>query len=498
MKNIFVILLAILTSLIILQTPVARSSTITVPTDYPNIQSAIDHASPGDTIVVRQGLYEGFRINKALTIVGEGPDKVIVNGTVEIRADNVIIESMKIVLNNPSSGLVSGVVTLAKGTLLENIVIESDASGIQVGDMDHYNADATLKEVVVVAGRLDYSQNPAGVWGACESLTVHSSSINTVNGHGVIGCRSLNIYLSKITAEFTAVKMGSGVLKNSQVSSKTDIGVAAGGANAVIESNTITGAIGVDIPSGSEGNIVFANVISGGQIGVSLAGSKNTISNNTISGEHAVELYGSDNMITYNNLTGGRGIHGKNGAGNIIAFNILFKTGKIGIYMSSFTSSNLIYGNTFWYCYNYNAADESGRNQWYFENESVKMGNYWYDHTSPDANSDGIVDTPYNITTTTDLNIVDKYPLAKPFIIPLQQYASTTTTTSFQTTGTTTTTPSQTTTSTSLITETSPYTRPEEKTVEPWITGYTIVALISVLIFAVILLFKWKKVFKLR
>ena len=490
MRDILIILLVFLMSLIILQTPVVRSSTITVPTDYPDIQSAIDHASSGDTIVVLQGSYGGFRVNKALEIVGEGPDKVIVDGTVYILVDNVTIKSMKIVLKNPSSGLASGVVTLAKGTVLANIVIESDASGIQVGDMNHYDANVILKEIVVVAGRVDYSPKPAGVWGACSSLEIRFSSISTENGLGVVACSNQNIYSSNISSKLSAVKIGSGVLKNSRISSKTDIGVVADRANAVIESNIITGAIGVDIPSGSGENKVFANVISGGQIGVRLVGSRNTVSNNTISGERAVELYGSNNIITYNNFTGGRGIHGLNGAGNIIAFNIIFKTGSVGIYMSSFTRSNLIYGNTFWYCYNYNAADESGGNQWYFENRSVRIGNYWYDHTSPDANSDGIVDIPYNIPTTTDLTIVDKYPLAKPLISPLQQYAPTTT--SFSTT----TTPFQTITTTSPETETSQYTRTEKRTAEPWVMEYALIALIGILILVVIFFFKWRKVFK--
>jgi pectin methylesterase-like acyl-CoA thioesterase len=47
------------------------ASLITVPRDYPTIQSAIDAASPGDTIKVLPGTYtEQLTISKSLTFVG--------------------------------------------------------------------------------------------------------------------------------------------------------------------------------------------------------------------------------------------------------------------------------------------------------------------------------------------------------------------------------------------------------------------------------------------
>jgi parallel beta-helix repeat protein len=59
----------------------AKAKTIIVPDDYLTIQAAINAASPGDTIYVREGTYyENVRISKPLRLFGQGSDVTIIDG----------------------------------------------------------------------------------------------------------------------------------------------------------------------------------------------------------------------------------------------------------------------------------------------------------------------------------------------------------------------------------------------------------------------------------
>jgi nitrous oxidase accessory protein NosD len=70
----FVVLMAAVGALGVVPAPAAQAaSVIVVPTNRPTIQSAVDAASPGDTILVRSGTFvEQVTIGKTLTIVGAG------------------------------------------------------------------------------------------------------------------------------------------------------------------------------------------------------------------------------------------------------------------------------------------------------------------------------------------------------------------------------------------------------------------------------------------
>jgi cell division septation protein DedD len=59
----------------------SEAHTITVPDDYPTIQSAIDAANAGDTIFVRNGSYQqNLNLNKAVALVGESRESTSIWG----------------------------------------------------------------------------------------------------------------------------------------------------------------------------------------------------------------------------------------------------------------------------------------------------------------------------------------------------------------------------------------------------------------------------------
>ena len=85
---------------------VSAAKTIYVPDDYARIQWAVDNATDGDTIVVRDGIYyENVVVNKSITLKSEnGSANCILQGlgnpggkAVIIAANNVIFDGFKVV-----------------------------------------------------------------------------------------------------------------------------------------------------------------------------------------------------------------------------------------------------------------------------------------------------------------------------------------------------------------------------------------------------------------
>jgi parallel beta-helix repeat protein len=84
--------------------------TIVVPDDYSTIQSAVDAASPGDTVYVRAGTYhENVRVNEPVSLVGENPQDTVIDGgdvqsVVSVSADNVSITGFTMSDDQPAPG----------------------------------------------------------------------------------------------------------------------------------------------------------------------------------------------------------------------------------------------------------------------------------------------------------------------------------------------------------------------------------------------------------
>lgn len=117
----------------------------------------------------------------------------------------------------------------------------------------------------------------------------------------------------------------------------------------------------------------------------------NSVSNN---GGHGLILATSDNITIRNNS--------------------FWKNSQYGVYLLS-GKDCIIHRNTF--LYNMGTGDTLNETRTQAYDGTVnnlwsrsEMGNYWRDHRSPDNDGNGIVDVPYNMSVTTN---VDPYPLVR-------------------------------------------------------------------------------------
>ncbi len=149
--------------------------------------------------------------------------------------------------------------------------------------------------------------------------------------------------------------------------------------------------------------------------GISLyAAFLSTIHHNYVSieGEYGsgIGLTASTNItITYNDLIRCdiKGMY-LSGVENLtITYNILAYNDLMGIDLSSPKGTCVLHHNDFVENRFCQAWDATGNNTWY--DKATNEGNYWSDHTGPDADEDGIVDEPYVAH-----GVHDPYPLVSP------------------------------------------------------------------------------------
>ncbi|HID74319.1 MAG TPA: hypothetical protein EYP43_04635, partial [Thermoplasmata archaeon] len=145
MCSMHVDLILSVTLLLVIVAGTAGAATIIVDddwvgADYQDIQSAIDAASDGDTILVYDGAYsESLIVNKSVTIQGNGSAtvKVDAGGTgdgINITADNVTISGL-----NATNGGQHGIVAWHVGntTITACSAVGNGLSGIEINASDN-------------------------------------------------------------------------------------------------------------------------------------------------------------------------------------------------------------------------------------------------------------------------------------------------------------------------------------------------------------------------
>ncbi len=156
--------------------------TIIVPDEFQTIQLAVDSANPGDTILVRNGMYfENVSIKKTLTLIGENADTTIIDGKnvaspIYIRANNVVIGNFTVQNCKPAYPD-SGIGIYGKNNTIANNIIKGNNIGIYL----YYSQNNTLIHNQI-------SNSLYGIW------TDHVSSNNTIKNNMIFSSRLAGIH----------------------------------------------------------------------------------------------------------------------------------------------------------------------------------------------------------------------------------------------------------------------------------------------------------------
>ena len=157
-----------------------KANTITVPDDYPTIQSAINAANSGDTVFVKAGTYfENIVVNKTIALAGEDKETTTIDGgnldnTILVSADDVVVSGFSVidssspypksgifldnvqnsvvVDNNVSTNNGFGVFVMwgSNNTVLNNIVTYNAQTGIRV--------DGTTANALLAGNTIEFNQ----------------------------------------------------------------------------------------------------------------------------------------------------------------------------------------------------------------------------------------------------------------------------------------------------------------------------------------------------
>ena len=112
----------------------ATPRTIIVPTHYPTISMALKFANDGDTIYVLNGTYneDYISVDKSVRLIGENKYGTIINGSITIANDNVVLRGFTIIkVFPPNTGGYAISLYRASNVLIEdNIISCNSGSGI--------------------------------------------------------------------------------------------------------------------------------------------------------------------------------------------------------------------------------------------------------------------------------------------------------------------------------------------------------------------------------
>jgi len=387
---------------------VSAAKTIYVPDDYEKIQWAVDNASDGDTIIVRDGTYyESITVSKQLTIKSEnGSDNCIINGgsslwlrtdVFTLKADGIRIEGFTITggrngiyihsnnnsisNNNISSNRGDGIYLYESNnnSISENN-ISDNGDGIHLENSNensisnnnisnnHDGIELYYSDKNSISNNIISSNNRYGI-------RLYDSNSNTIKNNEFINDglfvdysyrnfvedNMVNekplVYLEDESDEFIhnagqviLVRCTNIIVMNAEITN-TDVGIELlKSDNCLISNNNISNNYDSIFLYVSNKNSISNNIISSNNNGIDLRYSdNNSISNNNISSNNneGIDLYYSnENSISENNISSNndKGIDLSHSSNNSISNNII-SDNYYGIYLEDSNNNSISENN---------------------------------------------------------------------------------------------------------------------------------------------------------
>ena len=388
------LVLALVTSSIAVLLPVnAEHRTIVVPDDFPTISLAIENAFAGDTVFVKEGVYQEptLDINKPLRLIGEDVNETI------LKLDPPLVEVM--LFHNRLMVPSTAITINANNVKLQGFTINIPRADYGYGGGLHGNGD----RIEIVNNKI--ANNSVYLSGSAINITDNSiaSTLEVIGSNQTIANNVIKDNL-KVQGSFNLVSA------NEISSSYYFSGIYLNGSYNRIVGNSFS-SMEVD---DSNSNVIVGNSFVKLDLREFGRGgcSNNIISKNRVTGNHGVNdgiwlWEGSNNIISANSIRNCE--HGLTlgATGSIAKENSVY----LNIFVNNSVHVNCLLGSN----HTVNRFDNG-----------VK-GNYYDTYKGNDGNGDGVGDSPFTVQGThwdeeqqKEVTIVyfqDNYPLMTPFDI---------------------------------------------------------------------------------
>jgi hypothetical protein len=399
----------------------AQTKKLTVPDEYPSISSAIAKAQDGDTIFVRNGIYNesALEINKSIKLIGEDKNDTVLNLSPKPKVLTGQFwlppftkpSSISITVYGPILSVTADNVTLAGFTFKSQIY---QWSGIA---LDRNRTEIFSNQII------------GGITGSGNNLQIINNTVSdSISLSGSNLTIAQNILANSVWCYGSYNVLFSNQVRNPYQASWMDddmngpwFSVSAGAYALVINNTVNAGGLALH---GNE-SIAAQNTI---RSSLWVNGSKQTIFSNNLT-RGGLIVTGHDNTFLANNLAG----YSKNSPNyyklhkvNVSEIQALPYELSLGrdFDFVDFELSGQNYVNNTFYHNNFNGTvvrvwdGVVGPNFWGLNGE----GNYWSNYSGTDKNGDGVGDTPYvldvrdrNYNAVNVTGLLDPYPLMVPF-----------------------------------------------------------------------------------